>query len=710
MRSHRLVLLAIIVQIIARNVLMAQDSNSARRDSSDRVRRAAQQLERIEVRAKANRPNSYSTVRSRSATRTDTPLRDVPQSVTVVTAPLIADQAMQSMADVVRYVPGVSIAAGEGHRDAPTIRGNNSTADFFVDGLRDDAQYLRDVYNVERVEALKGSNAMVFGRGGGGGVINRVSKQAGWTPVGDFTFESGSYDHNRATVDVGQPMGSRAAFRVNAMSEQSGGFRDAANLRRRGIDPTVTLLAGASTMLRLDYEHFDDRRTVDRGIPSFHGAPSAAPFTTFFGDPQLNRSRATVDAVGGTLEHSLGEGALLRSQTRFVGYDKFYQNVLPGAVNAAGTDVALSAYNNAATRANLFNQTDLTIARSALGVGHTLLVGSELSRQGTDNFRNTGYFGSATTTLVPLGESVRSTNAAFRQSASDADNHVRADVAALYVLDQLVLSPRWQAIVGLRADRFALRFHDNRAGSELARTDVMVSPRAGIVYKPDEPISVYASYSVSHLPSSGDQFGALTATTETLDPERFTNVELGAKWDVARTLAVTAAAYRLDRTNTSAPDPNDVSRIVQTGAQRSTGVELGVTGELTPRWRVAGGFASQRAEVVRTTRAASAGATVPLVPRGTASLWNRVLVARGVGAGLGVIRQGRMYAAVDNTVTLPAFTRLDGALFLDLPRRTRAQVNVENVANRRYYATSQGNNNIMPGAPRTLRLSLTARL
>jgi catecholate siderophore receptor len=172
------------------------------------------------------RNRGYAAARTRSATKTETPLRDVPQSVSLVTRELIADQAMQGMGDVVRYLPGITMGQGEGHRDAPTIRGNSSTADFFVDGVRDDAQYFRDLYNVERVEALKGSNAMIFGRGGGGGVLNRVSKEAQWTPTRVVTMEGGSFDHRRGMVDLGQGLGSAVALRFNGMYENSGGFRD----------------------------------------------------------------------------------------------------------------------------------------------------------------------------------------------------------------------------------------------------------------------------------------------------------------------------------------------------------------------------------------------------------------------------------------------------------------------------------------------------
>jgi catecholate siderophore receptor len=176
---------------------------------------------------------------------------------------------------------------------------------------------------------------------------------------------------------------------------------------------------------------------------------------------------------------------------------------------------------------------------------------------------------------------------------------------------------------------------------------------------------------------------------------------------VTPALSLTTAAYRLDRTNSSAPDPLDATRTVQTGAQRTAGYELGASGAITRAWQIAGGFAAQRATIVSRTAAARAGATVPLVPRATLSLWNRYQLTRALGVGLGVVRQSRTFAAIDDAVTLPAFTRADGALYARLGRVLRAQLNVENLFDSRYYASAQGNNNIMPGAPRTVRASLT---
>jgi catecholate siderophore receptor len=683
-----------------------QVADTARTDSAAAVRRAARELERVRVTAARSR---YTAPSSRSSTRTDTPLRDVPQAATVLTREVIADQSMQSMADVVRFVPGVTMGLGEGHRDQPTIRGNSSTADFFVDGVRDDAQYLRDVYNADRIEVLKGPNALAFGRGGGGGVLNRVTKSAGWAPQRTITIEGGSYDHGRGTLDVGQAFGEHVALRLNGMLEHSGGFRDRTDIRRSGINPTATILAGPATQIQLAYEHFSDERTVDRGIPSFAGTPAPAPATTFFGDPTTNMSRARVDGASATVQRELG-GVTFRNQTRAMYYDKFYQNVLPGAVSANGTQVSLSGYNNATDRASLFNQTDLTRTVTLGGAQHMLLGGAELSRQRTDNLRNTGYFGSATSLTVPFDDPTRVTGVVFRPSATDANNHSVATVAALFVQDQITFSPQWQAVAGVRVDRFALRFHNNRTAEDLSRDDRLVSPRAGLIFKPVEAMSVYGSYGVSHLPSAGDQFSSLTATTETLKPERFANYELGAKWDASSGLSLTGALFRLDRSNSAAHDPLDATRTVQTGAQRTTGLELGVTGQVTDAWSVVGGVSTQRARIVNATTAAPAGAVVPLVPRTTVSLWNRLQLNSALGAGVGVVRQSAMYAAIDNAVTLPAFTRADGALFLALPGNLRAQVNVENLLDASYYATAQGNNNILPGAGRTVRFSLTAGL
>lgn len=644
-----------------------------------------------------------------TATKTSLPLRDLPQAVTVINRALIDDLSMQGMADVVRYVPGITMGQGEGHRDQPTIRGNSTTADFFIDGVRDDAQYFRDLYNVEKVEALKGSNAMIFGRGGGGGVINRAMKEAEFAPLRELVLQGGSHHNRRMALDAGQGLTDRVAGRVNAVYERSDVFRDAVSVKRHGVHPTLTFLSPSGrTRATFGYENFSDERTVDRGIPSFQGRPFETGVSTFFGNPALSYSTAKVHSSAATLGHGTATGFSVRNTTRFTSYTKFYQNVFSGAVNAEGSEVALNGYNASHDRQNLINQTDLTtVVRTGI-VSHTLLVGAELGRQVTDNFRNTGYFDNGSTAAsVPVSAPTSSIPVNFRQSASDADNHVTNSLRSIYVQDQIAISERLQMLAGLRYESFGIRYHDNRADATLRRTDGMFSPRIGLVVKPSAPVSFYGSYSVSHLPSAGDQFSSLTDVTKALEPEGFENIEIGGKWDIADRLALTTAAYRLDRTNTRAPSPVNPSLSVQTGSQRSTGYELGVSGNVAPAWEIAGGFARQKTVITSTTAAAPEGATIPLVPATTLSLWTKHRLVSRFSAGLGVVHQTAMYAAIDNTVTLPGFTRCDAAVFATLSSNLRAQMNLENVFNRRYYPQAHNNNNITPGSPRAVRLSLT---
>jgi catecholate siderophore receptor len=672
----------------------------------------AAELSGVEVLA---HPAHYDAERTQSATRTDTPLIDVPQAVSVVTRQQIRDQDLQGMADLVRYVPGVSWSLGEGNRDTPVLRGQASTADFFVDGVRDDVQYIRDLYNAERVEVLKGPNAMIFGRGGGGGVINRVSKTAEGSGLRELVLEGGAYGQARGVLDVDQSLSPSLAGRLAAMDERSGSYRDRVNLERWGLNPTLAWRAAPELRLDAGYERFHDDRTADRGIPSFQGAPSPAAASRFFGDPDISYVRADVDLAHLAADYRPSANLELRERLVFGRYDKFYQNVFAGgaaSADAAGQPAAvpMAGYNNATQRDNLFNQADLVWTTATGAVRHTLLFGAELGRQVTDNRRNTAFFqGGATSLIVPFAApTITGETVVFRPSATDADNHVRATVAAAYLQDQAQIG-RLLVVAGLRYDSFDLALHDNRSGQDFARRDGLVSPRLGLVLKARPDLSLYASYSISYLPSAGDQFASLTASTAALEPERFENREIGAKWEARPGLTLTAAAYVLDRTNTTAPDPVTPGRLIQTGAERSKGVELGIAGRLGERWEVAGGYAWQDARIVSTTSQAQAGRHVAMTPANTFSLWNKLRLTRAWSAGLGVIAQAGAYAAVDNSVRVPGYTRLDAAVFWRISERLTAQLNLENLTDRGYIATAQGNNNILPGAPRAARVSLAAR-
>ena len=699
-----LLLLSAPTAIFAQDVpkIPADSTASSRTLPADTAR--PQELHPVAIRATIK--SRYGPKLNTSALKSPVLLRDVPQAVSVISSPMMRDRGMQSISDVVRYMPGVTMGQGEGNRDQIVLRGNSSTADFYVDGVRDDVQYFRDIYNVESVEALKGPNAMTFGRGGGGGVINRVMKQADFNPVRGFSAEFGAYDHARFSTDLGQAVSTSAAARLTGVYQSSGSFRNRVKLERYGVNPTLTL-SGGNTTLAVGYEHFQDHRTADRGIPSFGGRPFETGRATFFGDPSVSHADARVNAATATLTHRLSSGLTLTSRSRLAGYDKFYRNVFPGAVSASGTEVSILAYDNATNRRNLFTQADAMLPLSTGSLRHLLVFGAEAGGQITDNFRNTGYFnGTATAILAPVASPTISAPVAFRQSATDANNHISNSVLSIYSQDQVHLSERWQVVGGLRYESFDIRFRNNRTAQLLERRDGMISPRVGLVYKPRDLISLYSSTSLSYLPSSGDQFSSLTDVTKALEPERFVNYEIGAKWDVNDRLALSTAAYRLDRDNTRANDPTDPARIVQTGSQRTNGFELDVRGDVSEAWQVVGGYSHQNAFIRNATTAARAGARVPLVPRSATSLWNRVRLTGRWALGAGIIHQAQSYAAIDNTVTLPAFTKLDGAAYYTLGRNVHAQINVENLFDAKYYPTANSNDNISPGVPRTFRLSV----
>lgn len=656
--------------------------------------------------------NAYAIQHSVTATKTDTALVNVPQSISVITRELIDDQSMLSIGDVTRYVPGAGIAQGEGNRDTPVLRGNSTTGDFFLDGVRDDVQYFRDLYNVDRVEILKGPNAMIFGRGGSGGVVNRVSRQANGRERREVTLQVGSWEQIRGTVDFGGAVTDALSYRLLGLYEDSNSYRDDVTLTRYGINPVFAYKLSQTTKLRFGYEFFHDERVADRGVSSFQGRPLVTPASTFFGSPEQSPTDASVHTAFFTVDHRFNANLTLRNHTRVSAYDKFYQNVFPGAVNTTGTTVSLSAYNQGTQRDNVFNQTDLVWNIDAGSFQHQILAGLELGRQVTDNVRLTGFFDTVapntTSIQVPLSNPRTTLPLSWRPNATDANNHSVARNAALYVQDQLQLTSHWLAVLGVRLDRFEVDFRNNRTGVALDSRDDTLSPRAGLVFKPRAEVSVYASYSMSFVPRAGEQLASLTATNRALDPEEFTNYELGVKWDVRSDLALSAAIYRLDRSNLAVADPADPTRSILVDGQRSEGIELGITGRLASNWSVSGGYAYQDGELLATqSTTVRAGNRLAQLPRHSFSLWNRYDFNRQWGAGIGVIHRGEFFAATDNTVTVPGFTRVDAAVFYQFSKNTRAQLNVENILDRDYYASAHSNTNITPGSPRAFRLSLT---
>ena len=689
------------------------------------------ELDEVNVVAKAisdTKPvKGYNAKQSRTATKTDTALKDTPQSISVVTQDVIKDQSIQSISEAVRYVPGVTASQGEGNRDAVNFRGAGvTTGDFYVDGVRDDAQIYRDLYNTDRIEILRGSNAMIFGRGGSGGLINRVSKEAGWDPVRELSVTYGAYDQKRTAIDIGNSINDVAAFRLNAVYEDANSYRDGVSLERYGVTPTLTIKPSDNTKIVLSAEYFKDKRIGDRGMPSIGSGLRNRPYdigdhSTFFGNARLSPNESETKAFNATIEHAFENGVSVRNITRYADYDKYYQNVYArGAVTSANM-VPLGAYYDDTQRRNFINQTDITYNLKAAGLEHRLMAGMEHGRQYTDNYRATPSIGTGdnrenivdASVFDPTSSQLLSFNNVTRNRRSDAN------ITAFYLQDQIVINSKWDLLLGVRHDKFAVDYTDLPIASSPNRfakintTDNKVSPRAGLIYKPTERLSLYASYSQSFVPRAGDQLADLTTANANFSPEKFINHEIGVKYDVTPDLALTAATYKLQRENMAVNDPNVNGQTIIIDGQEIKGLELGVSGKVSTKWSLFGGYALQDAKITddydRGNNRVSAGSDAAQTPRQTFSLWNRYQFSEVWAAALGVISRSEMYAAIPTATTstvLSGYTRLDAAIYGQFTKNLRLQINLENLMNKEYALSAHNNNNIVPGSPLAGRATL----
>lgn len=648
--------------------------------------------------------------------KTPTLLVNVPQSVSVVSAEQIAEQALFSVADVMQYTPGVSIGQGEDHRDQITIRGQNTTADFFVDGLRDDVQYFRPLYNLERVEILRGANALLFGRGGGGGVVNRVTKVA--ETSSDFTRLNAGIDTFSAgsiSIDTNKAIDANNAFRLNGVFDTIDSHRDFKDGERYALNPTYTWMVSDDTMVVSSYEYVNDDRIVDRGVPSLNNSPLKGNRDTFFGDTDFNNTTLEAHIARIRVDHTLNQHWNINGTVQFADYDKAYQNLYPVNFNDEATTVTLDGYRDTTGRENLLFQLNLIGQFLTGNLEHTVLTGFEYGNQDTHNARQDAFFADSQDDQVtfaftnPLVIPAMTLTDPVRDRASDVT------FASAFVQDEIKLNDHWIIVAGLRYDNFDIDVKDVievENGAEdgnnglLSSSDSQVSPRAGVIYKPTDDISVYASYSKSFLPRSGDQFLTLSLSSAALDAEEFENKELGVKWNYSDRLSVTAAVFDVERENGTAQDPNNPEASILTGTKTS-GFEIQVVGNLTDKWTINAGYSNLDGEEMgRVVNAQIANRDLAQLPEHMLTIWNQYEVSDQWRVGLGFIHQSEQYASLNNTTELPDFTRVDAAVYYDYSDDVRFQLNVENLFDEEYFPAAHNDNNISTGEPLNARISM----
>jgi catecholate siderophore receptor len=383
-----------------------------------------------------------------------------------------------------------------------------------------------------------------------------------------------------------------------------------------------------------------------------------------------------------------------------------YENVFAnGSVNAAN-EVALSGYSDPTKRQNFIAQANLVWNVATGGIDHKILFGAEYGDQKSANQRRNAALSASIIDLdAPVFPAV-SFGATARDTVSDVE------FFSAYVQDQISIGDHFDIVAGLRYDSFDIKGTDLQPAVDrpFARKDKKLSPRLGLIYKPLENTSVYASYSRSFQPRSGDQFLTLTTEQAGLAPEKFTNYELGAKWDLNQSFSLTAAIFQLDRTNATTPDPVNPALTVIAGATRVKGLELSAMGRISPNWQISAGYSYQDA-FLRGNDAVRLGQ----VPKHQISVWNRYDLADNLGAGVGIIHQSSQFAAnfipdaVVPATRLPGFTRVDAAIFYKVSEQVKLQLNVENLFDETYFSDAHNNNNISTGAPINGRLSVQVK-
>jgi len=657
-----------------------------------------------------------------NALRTPTPLIDVPQSVSIVSAEQMRLQGFTSIGDIITYTPGVTMSQGEGHRDALVIRGVRSTADFYLDGARDDVQYYRPLYNLEQVEILRGPNALLFGRGGTGGILNRVSKKG---VIGenftDYQAGSDTFSEYSLQLDTNRSQGNASAFRFNAFYESLNNQRDFYEGERIGLNPTYRFMAGPDTRVDLSYEYAYHQRFIDRGIPSgADGRPLVAFKDIVFADPALNHDELQAHLLRSIVQHDFSDAMKVNVSLFYGDYDKLYQNFYVSGYDqlAAPDEVTLDAYFDRTRRKNLIMSGNLIREFRAAGFGHTLIAGAEFINTASDQDRYNSFWN---TTLddnevfsisrplsLNAGAGVNAAGLAtlndFTTDIND-DTRVNIRVNSFYLQDEIEINEKLDLVVGARFDSFDIDVFNVVAGENRSRTDEEVTPRLGLVLKPMENISVYGSYSKSFLPRSGEQYANINGSNNQLDPDTYDNLEAGLKWDFSRGLSLTAAVFEIRQSSPQVADADPATLDVIDS--EITGLELQLQGQFMDRLFISSAYSHLDGEQVDCF--GPNGLRPTELPENMFSFWSLYQLNNSLGLSLGLSYQDDIFINNGNTALLPAYTRIDAGVFYDLSERLRLQLNLENLGDKLYFPNAHSTHQVTVGAPLNARISISGR-
>jgi catecholate siderophore receptor len=648
-------------------------------------------------------------------------IQNTAQSINVVTKEVLRQQGATSLQEALKNVPGVTLNAGEGgaHGDTINLRGFPANDDFFLDGLRDTGFYTRDAFDLEALEVYKGPASTLFGRGSTGGVVNQVSKQAHLGQALSGALTVGGKNETRGTIDADYGLGDHAAFRLNAMDQSAGveGQRYVLN-RRWGVAPSLALGIGTTTTFNASYLHQQEDNVPDPGIPYIGAAPAPVSRDVYYGLPSDDRNKAVVDVATARLEHKFSDRLSVSETVRYGNYDfvsritePHYATAPTAAAPLASILVQRDRPSTDGVVRTAMSDTEATYKLDTGVLSHTLVAGLELDQEGSHTVR----YANQLSLIAPTPLLNPDPNESFpgHQTSVSSRPNVDTQTASAVISDSIDVGSQWTLVGAVRFDRFHARAvtTTSTATTTAERTDAIVTPRASVVYKPIPNASLYVSYGTSYDPSAENL--SLSATTAQLAPEKDQTVEAGGKAAVLQgRLSLTAAVFNTEMTNARVTDPVSKTTSLQ-GDLRARGVELDASGRLTDKWEVLAGYTYLDARTVSSLTPGQVGKLLPNTAHNQANLWTVYEFTEAFHVGAGVNYQGRRAADAGGVAVIPGYVTFDGMISYQINRHIGLQLNAYNLADKYYltnaYYSSAVENHVVPGAGRTITLTLAAR-
>jgi iron complex outermembrane recepter protein len=649
--------------------------------------------------------DSYRATEASSATRTNTSIRDIPQSIQVISSEILKDQGTIRVRDALQNVSG-STSAGyyQGFSEYISLRGFN--ANQFRDGIRSYQDYggLIETADIERIEVVKGPASVLFGDAPPGGLANLVSKQPLPQPFYSLEGTVGSFSTYRGAIDLSGPLAysKKVLYRLNASYENAGSFRDFVNSERLFIAPKFQFALGPETTLALNGSWLQETRTTDDGTVAIGNRPANLPRERFLGEP-FDNVEIDVTNFSYSLNHKFSDQWSIRNSFRaqFVSLDRYYP--LRDSLDEETGELSRLSYFSE-RRDNAYSvQTDVIGKFSTGSIKHQLLFGFDYTKN-TEN----GTFGDFEP--YPSLNIFNPVYARLQYPKQEILNFFRdgsLDKYGFFIQDQIEITPQLKLLAGGRFDIFEQNRSTRSLGEEkqeFSQSDSNFSPRFGIVYQPSQNISLYASYATSFEPSFG---ASRNGNGAPFKPETGRQFEVGVKADITRNLSATLALYDLRKQNVTVDDPNssDPNDSIQTGEQTSRGIEFDIAGEISPGWKVIASYAYIDAFVSKDTTGLQ-GRRRENIPEHSASLWTtyelRKGTLQGLGFGLGLFFVGDRFGDLDNSYVLPSYLRTDASIFYKR-NNWRAALNIRNLFDKTYFIGSEGSRlGVYYGEPLTL--------